>query len=310
MNINDKITTAIVGASRFIKVFLSIDHGWQFSIPIKDLMTISDQRLSLRLLLRGESIDQADHTSLLNSFLIKGWKVRCLEYKATANVILVDNEIAFLSPFPSEDEDEIDHEIKILNDPAEVLWLDDRFDSFWKDSDKITSPIYEDLLILKDIDSKYSILTISQNYWDKIILSLSKTPELMHNLKPRDFERLIAELLNNQGIETHLTPSTKDGGYDILAYQKSAVGKHLYLVECKRYSPNRPVGVGIVRALFGVVEAKRANAGMVVTSSRFSTEAIKESNKIQYRMNLKDFSDIMEWVSDFNLNKRGTEPRH
>jgi len=29
------------------------------------------------------------------------------------------------------------HNQKILNDVSEVLWLDDRFDSFWKDSNTI-----------------------------------------------------------------------------------------------------------------------------------------------------------------------------
>jgi hypothetical protein len=34
--------------------------------------------------------------------------------------------------------------------------------------------------------------------------------------------------------------------------------RFLYLVECKRFAPERPVGVGLARLLSGIVEAERA----------------------------------------------------
>ena len=36
---------------------------------------------------------------------------------------------------------------------------------------------------------------------------------------------------------------TRDGGRDILAVNKTSLGEHLFLVECKRHAPERPIGV-------------------------------------------------------------------
>ncbi len=72
------------------------------------------------------------------------------------------------------------------------------------------------------------------------------------------------------GYEVSVTPQSRDGGKDLYAAMKSSLGSFLYVVECKLFAPNRPVGVQIVRNLYGMVEAERATAGIVVSTSSFS----------------------------------------
>src|SRR5204862_4797648 len=64
---------------------------------------------------------------------------------------------------------------------------------------------------------------------------LAQDPSRFHALTPRQFEEVVAELLDRQGYEVTLTPASKDGGKDIYAAKNDMLGSFLYLVECKKY---------------------------------------------------------------------------
>ena len=93
-----------------------------------------------------------------------------------------------------------------------------------------------------------------------------------------------------------LTSPSKDGGVDIYATAKGALGRFLYLVECKKYGPQQRVQVGIVRQLYGVVQAKRAAGGVVATTSFFTSGARELQRDLQFQLSLKDFFAVKEWL--------------
>jgi restriction system protein len=82
----------------------------------------------------------------------------------------------------------------------------------------------------------------------EILTLLGEQPELLWQVPSRKFEKLVAEILEKQGYDVDLTPASGDGGFDMYAARKDGLGKFLYLVECKRYTPPNKVGVEIVRA--------------------------------------------------------------
>jgi restriction system protein len=65
--------------------------------------------------------------------------------------------------------------------------------------------------------------------------ALKKRPEDISKLSSRKYEELVAELLSDIGYDVELTPATRDGGKDILAYFKTDCGTFLCLVEAKRF---------------------------------------------------------------------------
>jgi restriction system protein len=84
------------------------------------------------------------------------------------------------------------------------------------------------------------------------------------------FERLVAETLRRMGYQVlENGGGGADGGIDLHATK----GGQRYLVQCKQWRTYR-VGVGVVREHFGVITAERAAGGLVVTSGRFTEEAI------------------------------------
>jgi len=130
----------------------------------------------------------------------------------------------------------------------------------------------------------------------EIFARLSREPALIRTLSPRRFEEFVAELLTQQGYEVSMTPPTKDGGFDLYAARKEGLGSFLYLVECKKYTPPNRVGVEIVRSLHGVVQAKRATAGALVTTSFFTKGAAEFQRELGYQLHLHDFNAIKGWL--------------
>lgn len=84
----------------------------------------------------------------------------------------------------------------------------------------------------------------------------------------RDFERLVGEAFRRRGYDVTRSEPGPDGGVDLIATK----GRERVLVQCKHWRARR-VGVKVVRELYGVVVAKHASAGYVVTSGVFTEEA-------------------------------------
>lgn len=132
---------------------------------------------------------------------------------------------------------------------------------------------------------------------DDLIRALEDRPHLLYQLDPHRFEEVIADLLHLLGYKVTLTPASRDGGKDIYAAEKRPLGQFLYVVECKRYAPHRSVGINVVQRLYGVVQAERANAGVVVTTSRFSRNAKSFQGRVGYSLSLRDYLGVQAWLS-------------
>ena len=127
---------------------------------------------------------------------------------------------------------------------------------------------------------------------DALLKAAGQDPNLVHALTPREFEELSAELFQRQGYKVTITPQTRDGGKDLYLAKADGFGSFLYIVECKRYAPDNPVDVGVVRALYGVAQHERVTAAMTLTTSYFSKDAAAFAAEVQYQLTLKDFIDL------------------
>lgn len=135
---------------------------------------------------------------------------------------------------------------------------------------------------------------------DELIFALAARPDLIYELGHRQFEELVAKLFSDRGYEVSLTKRTRDGGYDLMAVVNNSISSFVVLAECKKYSPNNKVGVEVVRGLFGVTEAQRANQGLIITSSFFSRDAHLEQIRIGNRIGLKDYNDLVDWLKPYS----------
>lgn len=147
------------------------------------------------------------------------------------------------------------------------------------------------------ISIKKDVLQINE----ELMRYIAQEPMSMHELSPREFEKIIAELFKELGYEVELTKQTRDGGVDIYIAEKTDLGKFLFLVECKHYAPNRPVGIEVIRNMYGVLgmNKRKPTGGIIATTSHFAKgvrEEIVELN-LEHRISLHDFEYISELLA-------------
>ena len=145
-------------------------------------------------------------------------------------------------------------------------------------------------------DPPQVVLAESRSYWRNLMDAVSTDPTILRAVAPRRFEEIVASLLEQDGYTVELTDETRDGGVDIFAYREDNGFRPLFLVECKRYAEKRPVSVEIVRNLYGVQQMKRAAGSMIVTTSRFTQDAIREAEPLSHQVSLRDFNFVSAWV--------------
>ena len=92
---------------------------------------------------------------------------------------------------------------------------------------------------------------------------------------PYDFEQQVAQMLRGRGLTVEVTGGTGDEGVDIIAYDNTPITGGTFLVQCKRYSPDKKVGVAEIRELYGTMQEKQSAKGVLVTSSVFTAGAMK-----------------------------------
>lgn len=127
----------------------------------------------------------------------------------------------------------------------------------------------------------------------------AKHPEKLYDLTPRKFEELVASIMEDFGFDVNLTQQTRDGGRDIFAYMKNAVCNFLTFVECKKYAHDNKVGVEVVRNVIGVHHLHGPSKSLIVTTSYFTKDAIKEAKSAKHILNLNDFNDIKVWLQKY-----------
>ncbi|HFK5508569.1 restriction endonuclease [Elizabethkingia anophelis] len=161
--------------------------------------------------------------------------------------------------------------------------------------------------LISEPSVKNIIIDVSYQIRD-ILFEIYLNNEKLYKISPREFEKVIAELLYNNGFDVELTKQTRDNGFDILALKYvDNLSPIKYLVECKRYKPDRKIGVEIIRGFKEVIQTEQANKGLIVTTSYFSADAIRKQKETPYLLDYKDKDELMNWVSEYynqkNINK-------
>ena len=138
--------------------------------------------------------------------------------------------------------------------------------------------------------------------WEDLCNYLTRHPEYLYQMSPRQFEGLAAEIFRSHGWDVDFTARTRDGGFDIIAIRRNFPTDLRVLVEAKRYAPNNPVGVQIVRSLYGTRIIQRASQVVLVTSSFVTKYAKREfENAIPWELDFIERDKILEWCQAYKI---------
>ncbi len=102
----------------------------------------------------------------------------------------------------------------------------------------------------------------------------NQASDALDGMSWREFELLVGEGFRLQGYQVAETGGGgADGGVDLVLTRPGRNGAEKFLVQCKQWRALK-VGVDVVRELYGVMAARGATGGFVVTSGRFTDEAV------------------------------------
>jgi restriction endonuclease Mrr len=129
--------------------------------------------------------------------------------------------------------------------------------------------------------------------FDRLIAELCADPKGIYRLRPRRFEELIAEIWKRMGYSVELTSETRDGGRDLIA-TRYAETRSQVLVECKKYAPERTVGIGIVQRLLGSLYQYNATQGVLTTTSTLTKDALRVIEAKPNHLTAHQYSDVID----------------
>lgn len=133
--------------------------------------------------------------------------------------------------------------------------------------------------------------------------------ELLDKVKsidPRDFERLVVQLLVKMGYggsvedAARVTKYTGDGGIDGII-KEDALGLDFVYIQAKRYTTG-VVGRPEVQAFVGALSPKPTNKGVFITTSSFSQQAIEYAKQVHDEsIILVDGRQLCEYMIQYGL---------
>jgi Restriction endonuclease/TIR domain len=153
-----------------------------------------------------------------------------------------------------------------------------------------------------DLDTPFrdrTVIEVTNEIYSALIAQFATNPESLRTIDPRRFEEIIAELFRGFGYAVELTAKTRDGGRDVVAIKSEAEVATRYLIECKRPSPGKVIGIRPVRELFGVKTHERATKAILATTAFFSRDALLFFENHKWELEPRDYEGIRLWINQY-----------
>jgi len=132
---------------------------------------------------------------------------------------------------------------------------------------------------------------------------------------PDFFERMLVSLFLAMGYGGSVEEAgralgrTGDNGVDGVIDQDPLGVDQIY-VQAKRYADGNSIGPGDIRDFFGALNLKRAQKGIFVTTSSFTSSAIETAQQLGTRIVLIDGNELTDLMITYNIGCRDQEVLH
>lgn len=132
---------------------------------------------------------------------------------------------------------------------------------------------------------------------------------------PAFFEDLLIELLVAMGYggtgegAAHALGKTGDNGVDGVIDQDPLGVDQIY-IQAKRYAEGNNVSAGDIRDFFGALNLKKAQKGIFITTSDFTTSAIETAQNLGTRIVLINGTELAKLMLRYNIGSRDEQVLH
>jgi restriction system protein len=192
-----------------------------------------------------------------------------------------------------------------------------KFDEFiafkHKSNDDIEAESESNLLEQENISTPDEILRAA---YKKVNEALAQDIlERTRKVTPDFFEDLLIELLIAMGYggagegAAHALGKTGDNGVDGVIDQDPLGVDQIY-IQAKRYAEGNNVGAGDIRDFFGALNLKRAQKGIFITTSDFTSSAQDTANNLGMRIVLINGKELAKLMLRYNIGSRDEDVLH
>ncbi len=139
--------------------------------------------------------------------------------------------------------------------------------------------------------------------------------ERTRKVTPAFFEDLLIELLIAMGYggtgegAAHALGKTGDNGIDGVIDQDPLGVDQIY-IQAKRYAQGNNVGAGDIRDFFGALNLKKAQKGIFITTSEFTSSAIETAQNLGTRIVLINGKELAKLMLRYNIGSRDEQVLH
>jgi HJR/Mrr/RecB family endonuclease len=150
--------------------------------------------------------------------------------------------------------------------------------------------------VLESENTQVQIVRFSPSF--ALLRQLQRDPQSLEDLTWRQFEMVVAQLLEGDGYSVELMSGTKDGGVDVVAVKDLGVnGYFKALWQAKKHGKANKVGISLVRELADTRQQFGASKGIIVTSSYLTRGALERIERDKYLLGKVDRDDLDAWIS-------------
>jgi len=133
-------------------------------------------------------------------------------------------------------------------------------------------------LEVEEIES--NVLKILRSCTQHIIMAILDNPNTLIDLEWLDVERMVAELFRGLGFKVELTPTSKDGGKDIILELEESGETKSYIIEIKHWRSKQKVGMSAIDKFVKIVVKEKRTGGLFLSTYGVSEEAVASLTKI------------------------------
>lgn len=164
----------------------------------------------------------------------------------------------------------------------------------WENNHKqVIKELIQKILLANEKERKYNLHDIDLNIYKELL----SNEQLAKSINWRNFELLLAKILEKFEFDVEVLKGSKDGGIDVIALKKtSSFGTERYLIQAKKWT--NKVGVEPVRQLLWAHNEYKVTKSCLVTTSKFTKGAWELADQNKWRIELKDYEKLNEWLDE------------
>jgi hypothetical protein len=152
-----------------------------------------------------------------------------------------------------------------------------------------------DRTVIEDPSTEIRVAQSAPSF--SILRRIQRSSISIDDLSWREFEKLIAALLEQDGYTVELMKGSKDGGVDVVAVKDLGASGHFKaLWQAKKQGRNNKVGISVVRELADTRQELGASKGIIVTSSHLTRGALHRIERDKYILGKVDREDLDSWI--------------